>query len=1519
MKPENTTMMHTKSRSAAGLQVASRGLRHCLICCALLWSLCAPVAMAQKMVSPHPDWKNLAAGKTVELKTKPNYPETTDDNDAAQLVDGKGTTGEPMWYDKACAGWLGPEPIEFTIDLGEVSPIRGVALRAAAGKAGVSWPKRIMLSVSDTGEKFAPLGDVMKHSPTKLPATTYDVVWIRADALKTHGRFVKFIITPTDNNGGMYCFLDEVEVYKGDDAFLKLPLPEATSAANADSPYPDWQNIASGKQVTFNTPPNEPSTADPEDAKQLVDGKLSPAVPMWNDKTIVGWVTPDPVVFTVDLGTVQPIRGVALRLGAGQAGAEWPTAIQVYVSEKGDKFSPVGELMQMLAKKPPAQGYASFWLAADKLETYGRFVKFACSPKNLGTGNYIFIDELEIYRGDDAWLKKPLASIDSPEQWRASWTDIKWQDTTNGIPEAERPRIVKLVDGKTVTGADAVLQQVSAAKEGVSFSVKGEAGKSRSMAWVGKLAKPIATDKCRYALLTFRAEGIRRIYDVQPLVALQGINDQTADNVVTLAEVNLVAGDGRSHTLLTQLPEGFTIQQIKVLLPTEDDQAKLTLERLEFTKDAPEVFGADLSSASSPKAGFAPVNLGASLNGSLAAWYDKSLEKYKKVMDGARTLKPGNVVVSGVPFTIASGNNNLALMPESERSTKRVEFLGKMVDECFLEPTSRHDILSIDVDANAREAFLLLALSAPPIQILGGQPHVPLHLDDIECISIELTYDQGDSELSFPYSLADKATFIPARLLGAYAVAVDPTRKLKKITLHNRQFGPNFAVAAVTLNTSDKPLVQELATVPAPEQTRQNPEPAAKPVTVATQVNRLTIGNRWYECSIDLTQGFVIDRFVNRWNESEKFKLAPSSGLRLRVGDTIYTGRCFKAAVTQTTNTSAELTLTSTVADLPLDLTVTITANDSPDLEFVVKSSNRGTKPLSAELCLPALEGLTIGDVAKTRIYFPQYRAVNTAEKVALRAPYGPEYTQQFMDVYSRPAGTGVMVRTNNTEQQMLHFALRKDDSGVSGGVCFHADYSELAPGASRTYIPVSLIAHNGDWRTALAMHRDWVRTWYKPFRSQDKDYFLNAWEIACYRTSIYLSYLEQKTPPFINEERTQFMTDEVYAFEKRTRGHNADLVHFYNWSYNDGKKANDYGVHSTDAIYKHVGGIDFFRKGIDDIQTRLKTPVSLYTIIDRFRASLVTDEALAKELVDGAWHQVPDSEDVSSKVRGSSMRDGTYYVRAGHEAWTKYVLDDIVKMQRDTGCKMVYIDVFAFWSHLKGHNGVSPREADLKVLKKLKEELPPDVALWAEYPPSDFGSQYHDGALQYYFLHLNEVFARRYNYAGRSHDFLREMPMNAGRYILTRYKTFGLPGYIEASNSPSQVDAMFINGEANQEDTWRLHHSRIRERLNRAYDIKHQYNDCFNTDNPSPFVDTAVEGIIANRFPGKNRTLWTLYNARPRTFSGVVLSVPHLPGARYRDVWNDKEFKPAIENGVAKIAVTLDPQIPGCVVQEVE
>jgi len=50
-------------------------------------------------------------------------------------------------------------------------------------------------------------------------------------------------------------------------------------------------------------------------------------------------------------------------------------------------------------------------------------------------------------------------------------------------------------------------------------------------------------------------------------------------------------------------------------------------------------------------------------------------------------------------------------------------------------------------------------------------------------------------------------------------------------------------------------------------------------------------------------------------------------------------------------------------------------------------------------------------------------------------------------------------------------------------------------------------------------------------------------------------------------------------------------------------------------------------------------------------------------------------------------------------------------------------------------------------VIKRMRTALPPDVAIWTEYAFTDVASQYADGSLHYYFLDLNQTFARRYRY----------------------------------------------------------------------------------------------------------------------------------------------------------------------------
>ena len=175
----------------------------------------APAAAA--FVPPGP---NLALGKSYTLSPGPSYSLCTDPGDSTQLTDGVYTVGY-FWTQPTTVGWGGANPAIITIDLGQVSPIAGLSYNTAAGVAGVGWPTSILVLTSDDGKAWGQAGDLVNLSNKTgvPPASPYQVRRFATDEIKAHGRFVKLFIEQTP-----YCFVDEVEVYRGPEALLQAPL-----------------------------------------------------------------------------------------------------------------------------------------------------------------------------------------------------------------------------------------------------------------------------------------------------------------------------------------------------------------------------------------------------------------------------------------------------------------------------------------------------------------------------------------------------------------------------------------------------------------------------------------------------------------------------------------------------------------------------------------------------------------------------------------------------------------------------------------------------------------------------------------------------------------------------------------------------------------------------------------------------------------------------------------------------------------------------------------------------------------------------------------------------------------------------------------------------------------------------------------------------------------------------------------------------------------------------------------------
>ena len=95
-------------------------------------------------------------------------------------------------------------------------------------------------------------------------------------------------------------------------------------------------------------------------------------------------------------------------------------------------------------------------------------------------------------------------------------------------------------------------------------------------------------------------------------------------------------------------------------------------------------------------------------------------------------------------------------------------------------------------------------------------------------------------------------------------------------------------------------------------------------------------------------------------------------------------------------------------------------------------------------------------------------------------------------------------------------------------------------------------------------------------------------------------------------------------------------------------------------------------------------------------------------------------------------------------------------------------------------------------------------------------------------------------------------------------------------------------------------------------------HKDAFCSENVTPLVETQAGGLYANRFSAPEKTVYTLYNARHRTYSGPVLELPARSGARYLDAWRGEALKPReTAGGRVLVDMPVDPRGVSCLIVE--
>jgi len=234
---------------------------------------------------------------------------------------------------------------------------------------------------------------------------------------------------------------------------MTLVLLLATAALSQD-----LENVALGMPYTM-TEPTYRLCTDADDAVQLTDGVRTEGH-FWTNKTTVGWSGGAAKFITIDLGEIQPICGIGFSTAAGVADVEWPSDILVFVSDDGDAWHMAGDLLDLSAavSPPPDDGYATHVFRTTALHTHAQYVQIVAVPD----GSYLFVDEIEVYRGEDAWLAEALPGDAKPDvrshmaglrfnglikaQLRRDLNAVRADIEDPGLPEPHRTRLSAEVD-----------------------------------------------------------------------------------------------------------------------------------------------------------------------------------------------------------------------------------------------------------------------------------------------------------------------------------------------------------------------------------------------------------------------------------------------------------------------------------------------------------------------------------------------------------------------------------------------------------------------------------------------------------------------------------------------------------------------------------------------------------------------------------------------------------------------------------------------------------------------------------------------------------------------------------------------------------------------------------------------------------------------------------------------------------------------------------------------------------------
>jgi formylglycine-generating enzyme required for sulfatase activity len=164
---------------------------------------------------------------------------------------------------------------------------------------------------------------------------------------------------------------------------------------------------------------------------------------------------------------------------------------------------------------------------------------------------------------------------------------------------------------------------------------------------------------------------------------------------------------------------------------------------------------------------------------------------------------------------------------------------------------------------------------------------------------------------------------------------------------------------------------------------------------------------------------------------------------------------------------------------------------------------------------------------------------------------------------------------------------------------------------------------------------------------------------------------------------------------------------------------------------------------------------------------------------------------------------------------------------------------------------------------------------------------------------------------SGRVHDAIfMPPPLNLNKLIRPDFAIFRVC-QLSQGEIKREVNISLFNGYGVELNTFAPGRPEWIEKemayLGQAVMILRENTSAFNSFEWTPLVPTLEDNIWVNRFPGQNKTVYTIYSLKPEGFDGPLFIATPKKNSHFVSLWHHEERSPQTLDGKQYIPVTTD------------